>query len=518
MLGFMPSPLLDRMYAAMLESNGAWPATRLAVEFLKLRGSGPSPEPLIRGLLARDSRFIETHPGSWSAVVIARPPLDRGAYVLAWVETGSGNTPETWRLHLRPHASVLRLEALVKPAAAVTLLPQDADAWGEIRRRWEGARLATLQPGLMNRWLQWIERCWAFPEWEPPPLDLQSWVRVALVREGASPAETAKLARLPEILARWRLGPLADDPPGVPLPALEALLDRLLHEHGSWSESDLLQAWKDAFSARPVPWERFAFGPSEVEATPDESGIYRFYDREDRLLYVGKAVRLARRLGSYFRALPPEPSKREELLGQIHRFEVTPLPSELEAVVRESRAIRRQRPPWNVQVEVRRPERFPPDWWWPLVFLAPGTDPLRASVFLAEGPDQGFLFHLPRQGSVEDLTSLAAWLDGRREAAGPGAAFPEGLGAGPDPESGPAPDPGRIAPDPERIGTLDPPEVWLVLRSYLRLRDGYDRVDSIHFTSGAALLEALLTLAGAREAAEIALDHRPVRLSASDFP
>jgi hypothetical protein len=75
-----------------------------------------------------------------------------------------------------------------------------------------------------------------------------------------------------------------------------------------------------------------------------------------------------------------------------------------------------------------------------------------------------------------------------------------------------------MAGGPAGIATLDPPEVWLVLRSYLRLRDQYDRVDSIHFTSGAALLEALLALASARETPDAALDQRPVRLSAPDPP
>jgi hypothetical protein len=162
-----------------------------------------------------------------------------------------------------------------------------------------------------------------------------------------------------------------------------------------------------------------------------------------------------------------EPSKREELLRAIRRFEVFPLPSEVEALLRESRAIRENLPPWNVQVEVHELETLPPDWWWPLVFLAPGGDPHVASAFLLPGPDAGYLFHVPRDGSAPG-EPVVAWLDrliNEEDAADLVA------GAGVDP--------------------LDTAETRLALRFFLRQRDLLDRIDATEFTDGQLVAETL---------------------------
>jgi hypothetical protein len=101
------------------------------------------------------------------------------------------------------------------------------------------------------------------------------------------------------------------------------------------------------------------FDPASfLETVPHAPGTYRFFDAEDRLLYVGKSGNLKRRLASYFRQ-GKRPVRVERLLDRLHRVEITPSGSDLEAVLREAAEIARKHPRHNVQRRVHpRPDRF----------------------------------------------------------------------------------------------------------------------------------------------------------------
>ena len=92
-----------------------------------------------------------------------------------------------------------------------------------------------------------------------------------------------------------------------------------------------------------------------AHGAPPRPGIYRFYDRNDQLLYVGRARDLRARLRSYFRSERQRPAV-EAALGAVERIEWTVLGSELEAALEELRLIRDLRPPANARVA--RPDRY----------------------------------------------------------------------------------------------------------------------------------------------------------------
>ncbi len=101
------------------------------------------------------------------------------------------------------------------------------------------------------------------------------------------------------------------------------------------------------------------FDPASfLETVPHAPGTYRFFDAEDRLLYVGKSLNLRRRLTSYFRQGKRSP-RVQHLLDRLHRVEVAPSGSDLEAVLREAAEIARRNPAHNVQRRVHpQPDRF----------------------------------------------------------------------------------------------------------------------------------------------------------------
>ena len=87
---------------------------------------------------------------------------------------------------------------------------------------------------------------------------------------------------------------------------------------------------------------------------PSRPGVYRFRDRNDQVLYVGRARDLRARLSSYFRSERQRPAV-EAALHALERVEWNVLGSELEAALEEARLIRELRPPANARA--LRPDR-----------------------------------------------------------------------------------------------------------------------------------------------------------------
>jgi DNA polymerase-3 subunit epsilon len=92
-----------------------------------------------------------------------------------------------------------------------------------------------------------------------------------------------------------------------------------------------------------------------AHGAPARPGIYLFRDRNDAVLYVGRARDLRARLRSYFRTGRQRPAV-EAAIGACERIEWRVLGSELEAALEELRLIRALRPPANARVS--RPGRL----------------------------------------------------------------------------------------------------------------------------------------------------------------
>ena len=131
---------------------------------------------------------------------------------------------------------------------------------------------------------------------------------------------------------------------------LVALLG-LAQERGARTLADLVEL--AAPRARRLHGKR-----SLVAGAPTTPGVYLFRDRNDTVLYVGKARDLRARLRSYFAGDRQRPAV-EAALGALERVEWRELGSELEAALEELRLIRELRPPANAR-GARPTARLPP--------------------------------------------------------------------------------------------------------------------------------------------------------------
>ena len=242
---------------------------------------------------------------------------------------------------------------------------------------------------------------------------------------------------LPTLVARLGLIWRSTDDPLELADTLDACL-RSLRQPG---EGLLRLRRGERAVANGIDWSRFAFGRELLDELPHAPGTYRFYDRENNLLYVGKAKNLSRRVGSYFRETgQSSPSRERKLLAELHRIEYEPAGSDLEAMLREAEQIRSEHPRSNVQREVHlrhgRASRL-----LSILILEPAEPPAVLRAYLIRdcrivgrariGPRGGGLRHVqrvledhffsapsgptPAPGPDLDVEVVARWLAAHRD-------------------------------------------------------------------------------------------------------
>ncbi len=86
----------------------------------------------------------------------------------------------------------------------------------------------------------------------------------------------------------------------------------------------------------------------ELKKLPDKPGVYLMHDKNDAIIYVGKAVNLKNRVRQYFRASHNEGIRKDQMVGLIDRFEYIITDSELEALVLECNLIKEHQPKYNI--------------------------------------------------------------------------------------------------------------------------------------------------------------------------
>ena len=87
----------------------------------------------------------------------------------------------------------------------------------------------------------------------------------------------------------------------------------------------------------------------QLAGLPKSPGVYLMYDKDDEIIYVGKAISLRSRVSSYFQKSQRGKSPKVlAMVEHVDRFEYIRVDNEVEALVLESNFIKEHKPKYNI--------------------------------------------------------------------------------------------------------------------------------------------------------------------------
>lgn len=87
------------------------------------------------------------------------------------------------------------------------------------------------------------------------------------------------------------------------------------------------------------------------DSIPKDPGVYRFYDKEETILYVGKAKNLKNRLSSYFGNKKHQAHKTRTMVKNADHIDYTIVQTETDALLLEATMIKKYQPRYNVMLK-----------------------------------------------------------------------------------------------------------------------------------------------------------------------
>jgi excinuclease ABC subunit C len=88
----------------------------------------------------------------------------------------------------------------------------------------------------------------------------------------------------------------------------------------------------------------------QISTLPESPGVYQFYDKENKLLYVGKAINLKKRVASYFNK-KHDNGRTRLLVKKIANIKHIVVATETDALLLENNLIKKYQPRYNVMLK-----------------------------------------------------------------------------------------------------------------------------------------------------------------------
>lgn len=86
-----------------------------------------------------------------------------------------------------------------------------------------------------------------------------------------------------------------------------------------------------------------------LEDIPQKTGIYKFFDKDKKILYIGKALNLKSRVSSYFKNSHIDRPHIVKMIPQICNVQTIVTENEVESMILESALIKKYKPKFNIE-------------------------------------------------------------------------------------------------------------------------------------------------------------------------
>lgn len=361
----------DKIYAYLKSQETGATSSELVEQVLKIKGASPRiSEALIQTAVAGDRRFTTDEHHRWKIAERGGTPLPEAEFVLlssVMVDTAerSKTIVEVSAQRMRNDTVTDRLHLCIRPGvSAESSIRLPPDFAQEIRDGVSAEKAACslaqffgeavlvgydIQPVIhqINTMLHALHKTI-----ENPSLCLRSLTKKLM--------PNLQQKSLDDIAAHFKL----------------PILDVRRSEKEIDGIADIFSRYKDLLKAQGfdtveavlefqyphiehVDFSRYAFDKYFLLSIPQKPGVYMMKDKDDAIIYLGKAKNLRARVSSYFWNTADRLQKITNLLRDVHRIEYEVTGSELAAMLMEYRLIQQYRPRLNQQTEVHeRPARY----------------------------------------------------------------------------------------------------------------------------------------------------------------
>ena len=94
-----------------------------------------------------------------------------------------------------------------------------------------------------------------------------------------------------------------------------------------------------------------SYTKQQVSGLPSQPGVYRFLNKDAKVIYVGKAKNLKKRVSSYFNKSSLPNRKTMRMVWEISTIECTIVNSEFDALLLENNLIKKTLPKYNIRLK-----------------------------------------------------------------------------------------------------------------------------------------------------------------------